>query len=52
MSKKEVRSFASRVPKCDFCGNKEIEISINNKNIHLCTYCYLDRKYLDKKGGD
>lgn len=41
-----------RVPKCDFCGEKDIEISIGSwrhfkdhtKMTNLCKDCYLDRK--------
>lgn len=55
MNKKEVRSFASRVPKCDFCGEKERDITVctwryskkDAKTINYCKDCYLDRK-----GGD
>ena len=45
---------------CDFCGEKERTITVctwrhskkDAKTINYCKDCYLDRKYLDKKGGD
>ena len=52
MNKKKVIVLPPRVPKCDFCGNRDIEISVGSwrhfkdhtKMTNLCKYCYLDRK--------